>query len=126
MLRFGVVGIVGLLLIGLWIWALIDCITTDSKLCRNLPKGIWLVIVIFLPDIGSLLWLLAGRPVNKRWRPATGADGSRPRRAIGIDDRQGLDGAITDRRSAELDRRLAAWEADQRERDARKRDLEDP
>lgn len=106
-------GIIGFVLFALWIWALIDCISTDSELVRNLPKGVWLIIVIFLFDLGAILWLLLGRPANKHWRPTTGpADYSAPRRPRGIEDRpQYVAGEVSDRRSAELDQRLAAWEA---------------
>ena len=109
---FEIEGVIGFLLLALWIWALIDCITTDSELCRNLPKGVWLIIIILLFDIGSILWLLLGRPANKHWRPVTGSDYSGPRRAVGVEDRQGFTDSISDRRSKELDQRLAAWEVE--------------
>ena len=108
-------GIIAFVLFALWIWALIDCISTDNELVRNLPKGVWLIIVIILFDLGAILWLLLGRPANKHWRPTTGpADYSAPRRPRGIEDRpQFAAGDVTDRRSEELNRRLAAWEATQ-------------
>lgn len=52
----------GLVLLALWIFCLIDVIVTAEEDCRNLPKGLWILIVLFLPEIGSILWLLAGRP----------------------------------------------------------------
>ena len=109
----GAEGIIGFVLFALWIWAIIDCISTDSELVRNLPKGVWLIIVIFLFDLGAILWLLLGRPANKHWRPTTGpADYSAPRRPRRIEDRpQFATGEVSDRRSEELDQRLAAWEA---------------
>jgi hypothetical protein len=55
-------GAFGLILLGLWLFCLFDVITTDSAAVRNLPKLLWLVIVLVLPDIGSILWLVAGRP----------------------------------------------------------------
>jgi hypothetical protein len=58
-------GIVGLVLLGLWLYVILEVITTDSTLCRNLPKPLWLVIVILLPSVGSVAWLIAGRPQNK-------------------------------------------------------------
>ena len=61
MILFETGGLVALVLILFWVWALLDCISTDSALCRNLPKGVWLIIVLLLPDIGSLAWLLLGR-----------------------------------------------------------------
>jgi hypothetical protein len=52
----------GLLILALWVFCIIDVITTDESLCRNLPKTLWLVIVLILPDVGSIIWLVAGRP----------------------------------------------------------------
>lgn len=108
-------GVLGFVLFAIWIWALIDCITTDRDLARNLPKGAWLIIVILLFNLGAILWLLLGRPANKHWRPSTGTtDYSAPRRPRSIEDRPSLPiSEVTDRRSAELDRQLDAWEAAQ-------------
>lgn len=111
---FEVEGIVAIVVLVLWIWALVDCITTDSKMCRNLPKGAWLIIVLLFFDLGAILWVLLGRPANKHWRPSLGpTDYSAPRRPLGAEDRTGFSGDVSDRRSAELDRRLEAWEAQQ-------------
>jgi hypothetical protein len=87
-------------------------------LCRNLPKGVWLILVILLPDIGSLGWLLLGRPERAGWRPGS-ADASPRRRPIGLEDqpRPIVTPEITDRRSAELDRRLEEWERAQRRKE---------
>jgi hypothetical protein len=54
-------GVLGLLLMALWIFCLIDVITTDEVLCRNLPKGAWVLVVLLLFDLGAVLWLIAGR-----------------------------------------------------------------
>ena len=37
---------------------------------RALPKIVWLLIVLFVPTIGSIAWLIAGRPVGNH-RPAS-------------------------------------------------------
>jgi hypothetical protein len=58
-------GVAGLLLLGLWIFCLIDVITTPEGECRNLPKIVWLLIVLFLFDVGSIVWLIAGRNWNR-------------------------------------------------------------
>lgn len=55
-------GLFGLVMLGLWLYCLIDVITTDAERCRNLPKLLWLLIVLLLPDIGSIAWLVAGHP----------------------------------------------------------------
>jgi hypothetical protein len=108
-------GIVALLLLAFWIWAILDVIATDSALCRNLPKGVWLLLVLVLADIGSIAWLLLGRPERGSWKPGS-TDYSAPRRPVGYEDEPGYSATpeITDRRSAELDRRLDEWEAEQR------------
>jgi hypothetical protein len=105
-------GLVALVLILFWVWALLDCISTDSALCRNLPKGVWLIVVLLLPDIGSLAWLLLGRPEKAHWRPGS-TDYRAPRRPLGIEDDPRYSGpaSVTDRKSAELDAELARWEA---------------
>jgi hypothetical protein len=57
-------GVLGLFFLGLWIFCIIDVITTPETQCRNLPKIAWLLIVILLMDIGSIAWLVAGRAWN--------------------------------------------------------------
>lgn len=127
-------GIVAVLLFMFWIWAILDVIATDSALCRNLPKGMWLILVLLLPDIGALAWLLLGRPERGSWRPGS-TDYATPRRPVGLEDdpRYSPTPAVTDRRSAELDRQLDEWEAEQqrksedldrREAELRRRELE--
>lgn len=108
-------GIVALALLMFWIWALLDCIATDSALCRNLPKFGWIVLVLILPDIGALAWLLLGRPERANWRPGS-TDYAKPRRPVGLEDSPRYDAAptISDRRSEELNRELERWEREQR------------
>ena len=55
-------GGVGLLFLLLWVYCIFEVITTDEARIRNLPKLTWLLIVILLSDIGSIAWLVAGRP----------------------------------------------------------------
>ena len=59
-------GVAGLAMLGLWIFCLIDVITTPEGDCRNLPKLVWLFIVLLLFDIGSIVWLIAGRNWNRQ------------------------------------------------------------
>jgi hypothetical protein len=115
MFLFEAEGVVALLFFVFWIWALFDCIATDGALCRNLPKGVWLILVILLPDIGGVAWLLLGRPEKARWRPGS-TDYAKPRRPVGLEDSPQYSGVeeVSERRSAELDRRLEQWEAEQR------------
>ncbi|MFD3524742.1 PLD nuclease N-terminal domain-containing protein [Streptomyces sp. NPDC058653] len=59
--------------LALSIYAFIDCITTDEKDIRHIPKPIWAVLVLLFPLVGSIAWLIVGR------KPGTGA-GSTGRR----------------------------------------------
>jgi hypothetical protein len=107
-------GLVGIAIFAFWIWALFDCISTDSVVCRNLPKGMWLILVLFLPLIGALAWLLLGRPERAGWRPGS-TDYSTTRRPIGLEDHPRYSPTIevTERRSEELNRALDEWEQEQ-------------
>ena len=111
-------SIVGLVVLLFWIWALFDVIATDSSMCRNLPKPMWVVLVIILPVFGAIIWLLLGRPEKAHWRPGS-SDYAAPRRPVGVEDspRYSPTPIITDRRSRELDEELERWEREQRERE---------
>lgn len=111
-------GTIGVVLLVLWVFCVFDCITSDEARVRSLPKLVWLLIVLLLPDIGSILWLVAGRPSSAaRSLPYKGNTGSRagsgrPSRAMAVhadDDDAFLRGlrARTEqqRRAAEQQRR---------------------
>jgi Phospholipase_D-nuclease N-terminal len=55
-------ALVGVGFLILWIYCIYDVITTGDELIQHLPKLVWLLIVVILPDLGSLLWLAFGRP----------------------------------------------------------------
>jgi len=112
-------GIVGLLLFMFWVWAILDVISTDSAVARNLPKMTWLIIVIVLPDIGAIAWLLLGRPERASWRPGS-TDYAAPRRPVGLEDSPGYRAGpeVSDRRSEELNQELERWEREQKAKDA--------
>lgn len=70
-------GALGVLALGVWIFCIIDVITTPDGETRNLPKLAWLFIVIILLDVGSIAWLVAGRDWNKQPAPRLSRDGDR-------------------------------------------------
>jgi hypothetical protein len=47
--------------LGLSIYAFIDCVTTDEKEIRYLPKPLWAILVLLFPLVGSVSWLIVGR-----------------------------------------------------------------
>ena len=83
-------GTLALVLLALWVFCLIDVITSSESEIRNLPKMAWLFIVLILPDIGSIAWLVAGRNWQGRsgYRSAAPAgypEYDRPGRAVPAD-----------------------------------------
>jgi len=112
--------------LALLVYCLIDCIQSDEGSVRNLPKTIWVLLIIFLPIVGSVAWLVVGRPLGAPTRsvpwPSTRTAGfpehERPRSAMAPDDDPeflaGL--AASDSRH---ERMLADWEAQLREREER-------
>ena len=124
MIRLAGGGLIGFLLIALWIYCILDVIATDEVLMRGLPKMAWLIIVVILPDIGSIAWLALGRPVFAGWRPGD-TTGRRTRRVVGPEDRDDFPSSRTSSSDRE---RLEAWEADlkRREQELRGDKPEDP
>lgn len=118
-------GLVGILLLALWVYCIFDVVSTDEALMRNMPKVLWLVVVILLPTVGAVAWLLLGRPLGAGLRPGDTTP-HRPspraaRRALAPDD----DPSFLARLDEET-RRLRAWEDDlkRREGEFRRRDDE--
>jgi hypothetical protein len=80
----------------LGVYAFVDCIQTEDKDVRFLPKLAWIAIIVLLWIIGPVAWLLAGRDRSRVGRgialPGTrpaGAPGSQPRpprRIVAPDD----------------------------------------
>jgi hypothetical protein len=64
-------GFFGLVVIGLWIFCFIDVLVTPEAQCRTLPKLAWVFIVLLIPTIGSIGWLVAGRPWDRTAQPAS-------------------------------------------------------
>jgi hypothetical protein len=110
-------SLIGILILGFWVWALFDCIATPRSLQRNLPKPLWLVLVLLFPLIGGLAWVFLGRP-DREHRQAGARREVTPRRPVGLEDTASYGTTtsynMSDRRSAELDRVLDQWEAEQR------------
>lgn len=77
----------GVVTFALWVFCLVDVIGTPEGKVRNLPKVGWLLLVLIFPLVGSIAWLVAGRPEK---RPATGTSAAfpeydRPGRAAAAD-----------------------------------------
>ncbi len=62
--------IVGPLIFALWVYCLIDAITSRDDEVRHLPKIVWIILVLLFPFIGSIAWLAVGRPQRAPRRPS--------------------------------------------------------
>lgn len=51
----------GALLVGVVIFALVDCARTEASRVRALPKAGWLAVILLFPMVGALLWLFLGK-----------------------------------------------------------------
>jgi hypothetical protein len=79
----------GILGTALWVYCLLDVIMTDESRIRNLSKGTWVFIVLVTSVVGSVAWLVAGRPEGPaRGLPYKGNTG-RPTSAYPEYDRPG-------------------------------------
>jgi hypothetical protein len=109
-------GVFALAALALWIYCIIDVVTTDEGAVRNLPKGMWLIIVIFVPTVGSIVWLVAGRPQDRGF--AIGGEGPRPDARLRGQgdwlDRDDIDPLVRER---EERARLRMWEEQLRRRE---------
>src|SRR5919206_1371411 len=61
--------VVVLVVVGVMVYALVDCLRADARDLRLLPRPAWLLIII-VPLVGAVLYLLAGRPVGVTEEPA--------------------------------------------------------
>jgi hypothetical protein len=55
-----------LLSLALTIYCTVDVIQTPENAVRNLPKIVWLILVLLFAVVGPAAWLVAGRPRTGR------------------------------------------------------------
>jgi hypothetical protein len=55
------------LIVALTIYAAVDCVQSEENQVRNLPKLVWVFVILLFPIAGPATWFVAGRP-----RPITG------------------------------------------------------
>ncbi|GGX87041.1 PLD nuclease N-terminal domain-containing protein [Streptomyces fructofermentans] len=110
--------------LALSIYAFIDCITTDEKDIRYIPKPLWAILVLLFPLVGSISWLVVGRDRTA----ARGSSGARRGGWVAPDDNpeflkslkddtKGGEDAGTDGTGRDEEALLKDWEADLRRRE---------
>lgn len=118
-------GGVFLLMLALDIFCVIDLIQTREDEVRNLPKIAWLFLILIFTPIGSIAWLVAGRPER-------GSTGRSPYERIAPAypeyDRPGRAAGLTPESDEEFLRKVRERAEEQRRRHAeerRRRELEE-
>ncbi|WP_299446518.1 PLD nuclease N-terminal domain-containing protein [uncultured Phycicoccus sp.] len=53
-----------LLSLALTVYCLVDAIQADEAGIRNLPKLLWILLIVLFPVVGPVAWLVAGRPAG--------------------------------------------------------------
>lgn len=108
----------GVLAFTLWAFCLVQVISTDSTRVRHLPKVAWVLLVLFFPLVGSIAWLVAGRPPTPRRPTGAGAvfpEYERPGRFSAADPEKDAEFLRQVRERAEEQRRR--YEAEKRARE---------
>ncbi|GAA2061986.1 hypothetical protein GCM10009722_23110 [Williamsia deligens] len=52
----------GLITVLVMIVALVDIVGGDESAIRGLPRSAWILLVVAVPLVGSVVWVIAGRP----------------------------------------------------------------
>lgn len=105
----------GLIVMVLWVFCLVDVIVADEHAVRNIPKIGWVIVVVLIPLLGSVLWLVAGRPAGGYGAPRRSVPTSafpeydRPGRHIAQDSETDEEFLRRCRERAEEQRRIG-WE----------------
>lgn len=73
-----VYGLLSMAYFVFFVYCLLDVVLSEPALVRNLPKLVWVFIVVIVPLAGGIAWLVAGRPEQ-----ATAAPGSTRSRGRG-------------------------------------------
>lgn len=99
----------GALLIGFWVYTVVDCSLTDARRARGIPKPAWILVVIVFNIIGGALWLIIGKDrsagSSERIRVAAPEDDPTFIRKLGKEVDQ-------DERIRELEREIAELDED--------------
>jgi len=101
----------GVVVVILTVYTLVDCALFDRNRVRGVPRWAWILMIIFLPVLGAVLWLLIGRGR----RSAAGPAGGRVTRQMAPDDDpdflRGLDKVKDqDQRIRDLEQELADFD----------------
>lgn len=110
----------GVATFALWLFCVVDVIGAPNREVRNLPKIGWLILVLIFPFVGSLAWLIAGRPESSARRSAY----ERSAPAFPEYDRPGRAAAVDRELDEEFLKQVRARAEEQRKRYEQSRKIE--
>ena len=108
--------IIPLLLTAIMVFSIVDIATIDRSRVRNLPKGVWIFLVIITSVLGTILWFTIGRARKGQAGPA-GRPSSRPRPVGPDDDADFIDNIEQRKRNREQEARIRDLERQLRDLD---------
>lgn len=89
------------------VYCAVECAQSDRDHVRNLPKPLWLFLIVIVPILGPVCWFLFGRPRATRTPAAVGQIRPRRRPLAPDDDPRFLDELDrTNREIRDLEREL--------------------
>jgi len=95
--------IVSVLFLALTVFALVDIITRHDGQVKHLPKVVWVLLVVFIPLIGIVLWFTIGREYDGSRREAISfGDPRRWSREQPVQQRPVFDTRSTEQQLADL------------------------
>jgi hypothetical protein len=110
--------LVGPLTFVFWVYCVIEAIVSREDEVRNLAKGLWVLIVLFVPVVGGVAWFVAGRP-QRQLRPTSRYERAAP--AFPEYDRPGRAAGTTAESDEEFLRRVRERAEEQRRKAAEDR-----
>lgn len=104
----------GVLVFVVWVYTLIEVLSTPGAVMRALPKPAWVVVVLLFPLLGSAAWFVLGRPEARHTGPRGAYERATP--AYPEYDRPGRAAATDPERDEEFLRQVRARAEEQRTR----------
>jgi len=107
--------------VALVVVALIDCLSSDARDVRALPRFAWIFLILLFSPVGPVVWFIAGRPERAGgggavWTANGFPERTRQRRQLAPDDDPDFLKGITTSSPAD-EELLRRWEEDLRRRD---------
>lgn len=76
-----ILGLLSVAYFVFFLYVLLDVVLSEQADVRNLPKLLWVLVVLVVPLAGGIAWLVAGRPERGTIAPGgAGPPGRRPDR----------------------------------------------